>query len=146
MVAVVHLYIAKQQLIKKSVVTAVMQNVHPFISMEALLADQRISTAERILSYNSSTKDMESTRSVKVTLNMKTVPAELRINFIGKFYVRPYVTKPIRCYRCKRFGHVADACLAKGERCSMCSGLRRTQQCLTKMQKLRNYQLKMCQP
>ena len=84
------------QLIKKSVVTAVMQNVHLFISMEALLADQRINTAERILSYNSSTKDMEPTRSVKVTLNMKTVPAELRINFIGIFYVRPYVTKPIR--------------------------------------------------
>ena len=68
------------QLIRKSVVTAVMQNVHHFISMEALLADQRINTAERILSYNSSTKDMEPTRSVKVTLNMKPVPA-----FIGKF-------------------------------------------------------------
>ena len=130
------------QLIKKSVVTAVMQNVHPFISIEALLANQRINTAERILSYNSSTKDMEPTRSVKVTLNMKTVPAELRINFIGKFYVRPYVTKPIRCYRCQRFGHVAAACLAKGERCSMCSGPHRTEQCLTKMQNSETINLK----
>ena len=119
-----------------------MQNVHPFISMEALLADQRINTAERLLSYNSSTKDMEPTRSVKVTLNMKTVPAELRINFIGKFYVRPYVTKPIRCYRCQRFGHVAAACLAKGERCSMCSGPHRTQQYLTKMQNSETINLK----
>ena len=130
------------QLIKKPVETAVMQNVHPFISMEALLADQGINTAERILSYNSSTKDMEPTRSVKVTLNMKTVPAELRINFIGMFYVRPYVTKPIRCYRCQRFGHVAAACLANGQRCSMCSGSHRTQQCLTKMQNSETVNLK----
>ena len=115
---------------------------HSHSHMEALLADQRINTAERILSYNSSTKDMEQTRSVKVTLNMKTVPAELRINFIGKFYVRPYVTKPIRCYRCQRFGHVAAACLAKGERCSMCSGPHRTQQCLTKMQNSETINLK----
>ena len=37
----------------------------------------------------------------------------------------------IRCYRCQRFGHVAAACLAKGERCSMCSGPHRTRQCKT---------------
>ena len=55
---------------------------------------------------------------------------------------QPYVTKPIRCYRCQRFGHVAAACLAKGERCSMCSGPHRTQQCLTKMQKSETINLK----
>ena len=122
------------QLIKKSTMTAVLQNVHQFISMEALLTDERISTAERIMSYNLGTKTPEPTRSVKVSLNMKTVPTEIRINFLGKFAVRPYVTKPVRCYRCQRFGHIAAACLARTERCSMCSGLHRTQQCLTKVQ------------
>ena len=122
------------QLIKKSTMTAVLQNVHQFISMEALLTDERISTAERIISYNLGTKTPEPTRSVKVSLNMKTVPTEIRINFLGKFAVRPYVTKPVRCYRCQRFGHIAAACLARTERCSICSGLHRTQQCLTKVQ------------
>ena len=122
------------QLIKKSTMTAVLQNVHQFISMEALLTDERISTAERIMSYNLGTKTREPTRSVKVSLNMKTVPTEIRINFLGKFAVRPYVTKPVRCYRCQRFGHIAAACLARTERCSICSGLHRTQQCLTKVQ------------
>ena len=122
------------QLIRKTTVTAVLLNVHPFISMEALLMDDRISSAERISTYNPSTKCMEPSRSVKVTLNMKNVPSELHINFIGRFFVRSYVTKPVRCYRCQRFGHLAAACLAKLERCSMCSGHHRTQQCIVKIQ------------
>ena len=138
MAAIVHLSIWKPvkftQLIKKSTMTAVLQNVHQFISIEALLTDERISTAERIMSYNLGTKTPGPTRSVKVSLNIKTVPTEIRINFLGKFAVRPYVTKPVRCYRCQRFGHIAAACLARTERCSMCSGLHRTQQCLTKVQ------------
>ena len=122
------------KLIRKTTVTAVLLNVHPFISMEALLMDDRISSAERISTYNPSTKCMEPSRSVKVTLNMKNVPSELHINFIGRFFVRSYVTKPVRCYRCQRFGHLAAACLAKLERCSMCSGHHRTQQCIVKIQ------------
>ena len=102
--------------------------------MEALLMDDRISSAERISTYNPSTKCMEPSRSVKITLNMKNVPSELHINFIGRFFVRSYVTKPVRCYRCQRFGHLAAACLAKLERCSMCSGHHRTQQCIVKIQ------------
>ena len=102
------------QLIKKSRMTAMLQNVHQFISMEALLTDERISTAERIMSYN------QDTRTNKVC-----------INFLGKFAVRLYVTKPVRCYRCQRFGHIAAACLVRTGRCSMCSGLHRTQECLT---------------
>ena len=122
------------QLIRKTTVTAVLLNVHPFISMEALLMDDRISSAERISTYNPSTKCMEPSRSVKVTLHMKNVPSELHINFIGRFFVRSYVTKPVHCYRCQRFGHLAAACLAKLERCSMCSGHHRTQQCIIKIQ------------
>ena len=122
------------QLIKKSTMTAVLQNVHQFISMGALLTDERISTAERIMSYNLGTKTPEPTRSVRVS-HMKTVPTEIRINFLGKFAVRPYVTKPVRCYRCQqiRLGHITAAYLARTERCNMCSGLHHTQQCLTKV-------------
>ena len=96
--------------------------------MEALLTDERITTAERILTFNSETRTMEPSRSVKINLSMKSVPTEMRINFLGKFFVRPFVTKPVRCYRCQQFGHLAAACLAKKERCSMCSGHHRTQQ------------------
>ena len=48
----------------------------------------------------------------------------------------------IRCYRCQRFGHLAAACLAKKERCSMCSGHHRTQQCLGKIQNSESVDLK----
>ena len=66
----------------------------------------------------------------------------MRINFLGKFFVRPFVTKPVRCYPCQRFGHLAAACLAKKERCSMCSGHHRTQQCLGKIQNSESVDLK----
>ena len=130
------------QLVKNTSVTAVLVNVHPFISMEALLTDERITTAERILTFNSETRTMEPSRSVKINLSMKSVPTEMRINFLGKFFVRPFVTKPVRCYRCQRFGHLAAACLAKKERCSMCSGHHRTQQCLGKIQNSESVDLK----
>ena len=130
------------QLVKNTSVTAVLVNVHPFISMEALLTDERITTAERILTFNSETRTIEPSRSVKINLSMKSVPTEMRINFLGKFFVRPFVTKPVRCYRCQRFGHLAAACLAKKERCSMCSGHHRTQQCLGKIQNSESVDLK----
>ena len=110
--------------------------------MEALLTDERITTAERILTFNSETRTMEPSRSVKINLSMKSVPTEMRINFLGKFFVRPFVTKPVRCYRCQRFGHLAAACLAKKERCSMCSGHHRTQQCLGKIRNSESVDLK----
>ena len=91
MATVVHFYIWKTWKIhttyQESTITAVLQNVHQFISVEALLADERISTAERIMSLNLGTKTPEPTRSVKVTLNMKAAPIEIRINFLGKFAV-----------------------------------------------------------
>ena len=130
------------QLVKNTSVTAVLVNVHPFISMEALLTDERITTAERILTFNSETRTMEPSRSVKINLSMKSVPTEMRINFLGKFFVRPFVTKPVRCYRCQQFGHLAAACLAKKERCSMCSGHHRTQQCLGKIRNSESVDLK----
>ena len=56
--------------------------------MEALLTDKRISTAaERIMSYDLTTKTSALTRSVKVTLNLKTVPTKIQINFLGNFAV-----------------------------------------------------------
>ena len=132
------------QLIKKSVVTAVMQNVHPFISMEALLADQRINTAERILSYNSSTKDMEPTRSVKVT---KYESSTCRVAY--QLYWE--ILCSTLCYKTHSLLSVSTfwPCCC----CMSCKG--RTMQHVQwsssysampyKNAKLRNYQLKMCQ-
>ena len=77
--------------------------------MEALLMDDSISSAEKVSTYNFSTKCMEPSRSVKITLNMKNVQSELQMNFIGRFFVRSYVSKPVRCCRCQRFGHLAAA-------------------------------------
>ena len=64
--------------------------------------------AQRIMSYNLGTKTSEPTRSVKI----KAVSIEIRINFLGKFSVRPYVTKPIWSYCCSVPGKNRDAACA----------------------------------
>ena len=56
--------------------------------------------------------------------------------------VRPHVIKPLRCYRCQRFGHLAVACSAKKERCNMLNGHHHTQQCLAKTQNSESVDLK----
>ena len=35
--------------------------------------------------------------------------------------VREYVPRPLRCYKCQRFGHIAGQCRAK-PRCARCAG------------------------
>jgi len=44
--------------------------------------------------------------------------SEVRIGYLN-FKIRPYVSKPLRCFKCNRFGHVANHCKVK-ERCSKC--------------------------
>ena len=132
------------QLIKKSVVTAVMQNVHPFISIEALLADQRINTAERILSYNSSTRHGTNKVSKSYT---KYENSTCRVAYQLYWEVLCLTL----CYKTHSLLSVSTfwPCCC----CMSCKG--RTMQHVQwsssylampyKNAKLRNYQLKMCQ-
>lgn len=58
---------------------------------------------------------------VLLTFLGSSIPDKIRINFCT-FPVEPWVHPVIRCFRCLRFGHVADQC--KGNvRCSQCGAL-----------------------
>jgi len=46
------------------------------------------------------------------------IPLETRIGCLN-FKTRQYIPKPIRCFKCNRFGHVASHCRGK-EECSKC--------------------------
>ncbi|XP_067275529.1 uncharacterized protein [Pseudorasbora parva] len=60
------------------------------------------------------------TESVLVEFETKDVPKELYYGFMV-YNIREYVPKPMRCYNCQEFGHMAKVCKGK-RRCARCSG------------------------
>ncbi|XP_064475513.1 uncharacterized protein LOC135389389 [Ornithodoros turicata] len=49
------------------------------------------------------------TRNVVLTFDKPTIPQTLKVGYLSA-EVRPYIPNPLRCFRCNRFGHGADAC------------------------------------
>ena len=63
--------------------------------------------------------ELELLDSTTVLLHfLSDLPSEVRIGYLI-FKIRPYVPKPLRCFKCNRFGHVANHCKGK-KRCSKC--------------------------
>lgn len=60
------------------------------------------------------------TESVLVEFETKEVPKEVYYGFM-RYSIREYVPKPMRCYNCQEFGHMANVCKGK-RRCARCSG------------------------
>ncbi|XP_045913420.1 uncharacterized protein LOC123975742 [Micropterus dolomieu] len=60
------------------------------------------------------------TESVLVEFETKEVPKEVYYGFM-RYSIRDYVPKPMRCYKCQEFGHMANVCKGK-RRCARCSG------------------------
>ena len=48
-----------------------------------------------------------------------TLPEKVRVGWMA-IKVRPFTPNPTRCFKCQRFGHVANNCKGK-ERCGRCS-------------------------
>ena len=61
-----------------------------------------------------------SMETVVVTFRGKQVPEEVTFGYM-RFRVKVYVPRPIRCWRCKRFGHVEARCQLD-VRCPTCGG------------------------
>ena len=72
----------------------------------------------------------ETTRQVTVTLHGPLL-AQLSLSSWGTFYLRPWVSEPLQCYRCHRFGHHQASC-ANIIKCGICSGSHKTEECLVK--------------
>ena len=59
-------------------------------------------------------------QTVVVTLIRKQVPESVTFGYM-RFRVKVYVPRPIRCWRCHKFGHVEERCQA-AVRCPTCGG------------------------
>lgn len=68
-------------------------------------------TCEFVQSAKCLTKGVEKkeTESVLVQFNTKELPTEHYFGFM-RYRVREFTHKPMRCYKCQKFGHVAKFC------------------------------------
>ncbi|XP_014891407.1 uncharacterized protein LOC106949576 isoform X3 [Poecilia latipinna] len=60
------------------------------------------------------------TETVLLEFETKEMPREVFFGLI-RFSVREYMPKPVRCFNCQEFGHIAKMCKGK-RRCARCSG------------------------
>jgi len=63
---------------------------------------------------------MHKSRTGLLHFNLPILPKEVRVGY-PQFKVKQYITKPLRCFKCNRYGHVAKNCKGK-EQCSNCGG------------------------
>lgn len=60
-------------------------------------------------------------QSILITFSGQIIPEKIFI-FKVKTYIEPYVSKPMQCYNCFKFGHTSKTCRGK-KLCSMCGEL-----------------------
>ena len=67
------------------------------------------------------------TKTVLLQFNNDVLPPFVRIGSLN-FQVKQYVPKPLRYFKCNRFGHTSTNCTGK-ERCSKCGGDHKIENC-----------------
>ena len=62
--------------------------------------------------------EKKETETVLIEFEAEVVPKELFYGFI-KYNVREFVPKPLRCFNCQEYGHIAKVCTGR-RRCARC--------------------------
>lgn len=81
------------------------------------LSDQKVISVRRLKTRRSGT--LKDTNSFVLTFALPKLPASIYVCY-NSIQVRQYIPKPVRCFRCQRYGHTSSNC--KGEElCGRCS-------------------------
>lgn len=103
---------------KKSDIKGIIHGVHKDITDDELLVDlSNVQKVKRITKFNNETKNRDITSSV-VLFFEQDLPDRVSLGF-QSFKVHKYIPRPIRCFKCPRYGHVASTCRGS-RRCSKC--------------------------
>lgn len=98
------------------------------VGMEEVKSNLRGGTllsAQRLQASREGTK--VDSQSVLLQFEGEALPKKVTIVYMS-YFVRPYVPKPLRCYNCQRFGHIAAMC-KETRRCARCGGNHNYGQC-----------------
>jgi len=108
----------------------VIYNVPLDISTEdilAWLASQGVQSVKRFRFKSKDSPELQNAKSVFLQLNTSDLPGEVKLGYLF-LRVKLYIPKPLRCYKCNRYGHVASHCRGK-QRCSICGGEHKYNEC-----------------
>ena len=61
------------------------------------------------------------TRNVRLIFEEPKLPDYIYL-FDQRFILKPYVENVIQCFKCQAFGHIAERCFSKIQKCNICSG------------------------
>jgi len=93
----------------------------------ACLAGQGVQSVRRFRSKSKDSSDMTESKSVFLQFTTADLPSEIKLGYM-LFRVKQYIPRPLRCFKCNRYGHVANHCRGK-LRCSICSGKHKYCEC-----------------
>lgn len=100
----------------------IITNVPFCLKMEEVkenLTGGRIVQLQRMTTIKDGGKKRE-TETVMIEFEGDILPQKVLLGYMS-YPVRPYVPKPLRCFKCQRFGHMAKSCREK-VRCARCGG------------------------
>ena len=91
------------------------------------IMDDDFDKVERMYKVNRETREKIHIKSVILHSKDFILPDRVKVGFMS-FRVHEFIPKPIRCYKCQRYGHVATSCRST-LRCSRCSESHEYEEC-----------------
>jgi len=108
----------------------VIYNVPSYISKDdlvACLASQGVIFVKRFRFKSSDSSEMKESKSVFLQFTTADLPGEVKIGYLF-FHVKQYVPRPLWCFKCNRYEHVAIHCQGKLH-CSICGCKHKYNEC-----------------
>lgn len=96
------------------------------IKQEINKTNTSIEKVERMTRYNRNTGEREPIPTIILYFS-KPLPDTIKIAY-SQHKVKTYIPKPVRCYKCQKFGHISEKCNAK-QKCPKCAQEHTYEQC-----------------
>ncbi|VDI39763.1 Hypothetical predicted protein [Mytilus galloprovincialis] len=118
--------------LKRVKLIGVIYNVPLDINVEdedivSVLKAQKVSKIQRMSYFDKQIGERKPSRSIKLFFQTPQLPATINIGY-KTYNTKLFVPKPIQCYKCQGFGHMANQCRNK-KRCIKCGEEHENEQC-----------------
>ena len=77
----------------------------------------------------------ENPMSVQLSFDAVSLQDKVKLG-CASYPVRVFVLKPLQCFRCQDYGHVAAVCRREIPRCEKCTGRHETKECVVLVEKV----------